>query len=185
MAVKSAIMTTSARVKTATGKSSRDYFAQGAGNVRPDRMFNPGVIFDAREKDWLGFLEGVGFDTDTAAEPIDSSDYNAPSIAIGELGNSQTVTRRVTAVKPGSYQTTVSVPGVTATISPSTLHFARAGETKPVTITFAPEAAPLSGTVFGSLEFEGPGTLARLPIAVAPQALGAQAAVTGTEQAAR
>jgi subtilisin family serine protease len=185
MAVKSAIMTTSARVKTASGKSSRDYFAQGAGNVRPDRMFNPGVIFDAREKDWLGFLEGVGFDTDTAAEPIDSSDYNAPSIAIGELGNSQTVTRRVTAVKPGSYQTTVSVPGVTATISPSTLHFARAGETKPVTITFAPEAAPLSGTVFGSLEFEGPGTLARLPIAVAPQALGAQAAVTGTEQAAR
>jgi hypothetical protein len=43
----------------------------------------------------------------------------------------------------------------------------------------------LSGTVFGSLEFEGPGTLARLPIAVALQALGAQAAVTGTEQAAR
>ncbi len=185
MAVKSAIMTTSARVKTANGKLSRNYFAQGAGNVRPDRMFNPGVIFDAGEKDWLGFLEGAGFDTDTAVEPIDSSDYNAPSIALGELVGSQTVTRRVTAVKSGSYQTTLSVPGVTATVSPSILHFAHAGDTKTVTITLAPEAAPLSGTVFGSLKFEGAGTLARLPIAVAPPALGPQSVVAGTEQADR
>ena len=185
MAVKSAIMTTSARVKTADGKVSRDYFAQGAGNVRPDRMFNPGVIFDARDKDWLGFLEGAGFDTDTAVEPIDSSDYNAPSIAIGELVGSKKVTRRVTAVRPGSYQTTISVPGVTATVSPSTLHFARAGETRTVTITFAPEVAPASTTVFGSLEFEGAGTVARVPIAVASQAPAAQRAVTGTAQAVR
>ena len=178
-------MTTSARVKTADGKVSRDYFAQGAGNVRPDRMFNPGVIFDARDNDWLGFLEGAGFDTDTAVEPIDSSDYNAPSIAIGEVIGSKTVTRRVTAVRPGSYQTTISVPGVTATVSPSTLHFARAGETRTVTITLAPEAAPTSTTVFGSLEFDGAGTVARVPIAVASQAPTAQGAVTGTAQAVR
>jgi subtilisin family serine protease len=185
MAVKSAMMTTSAPVKTANGKLSRNYFAQGAGNVRPDRMFNPGVIFDARERDWLGFLEGAGIDTDTAVGPIDSSDYNAPSIALGELVGSQTVTRRVTAVKSGSYQTTLSVPGVTATVSPSILQFAHAGDTKTVTITFAPEAAPLSGTVFGSLKFEGAGTLARLPIAVATPALGAQSVVAGTQQADR
>ena len=78
MAVKSAIMTTSARVRPPMASSSRDYFAQGAGNVRPDRMFNPGVIFDAGEQDWWGFLEGEGFDTESGARPIDPSDYNSP-----------------------------------------------------------------------------------------------------------
>jgi hypothetical protein len=185
MAVKSAIMTTSARVKTGNGKLSHDYFAQGVGNVRPDRMFNPGVIFDAKEKDWLSFLEGVGINTDTAAKAIDSTDYNAPSIAIGELGGSQKVTRRVTAVKRGSYQTTISVLGVTATVSPSILHFPHAGQTKTVTIAFAPDGGQLSQTVFGSLKLEGAGTLARLPIVVGPAAPEAQAVVTGTAQAVR
>jgi subtilisin family serine protease len=180
MAVKSAIMTTGSRVKTAAGKASRDYSAQGAGNVRPDRMFNPGVIFDASERDWLGFLEGQGFATDSGVEAADPSDYNAPSIAIGKLAGSQTVTRKVTAVKPGSYQTTISVPGVTATVNPSTLNFTSAGETKAVTISFTPEAAPPSEAVFGSLKFAGAGTLARLPIVVVPQASDAPAAVTGT-----
>ena len=41
-------------------------------------------------------------------------------------------------MKSGSYQTTLSVPGVTATVSPSILHFAQAGDTKTVTITFSP-----------------------------------------------
>jgi subtilisin family serine protease len=180
MAVKSAIMTTSSRVKTAAGKLSRDYSAQGAGNVRPDRMFNPGVIFDARETDWLGFLEGQGFATDTGVEPADPSNYNAASIAIGELVGSQTVTRKVTAVKPGSYQSTISVPGVAAKVNPSVLNFTSAGQTKTVTITFTREAAPLSQAVFGSLKFKGGGALARLPIVVVPQASDTADAVTGT-----
>ena len=178
-------MTTSARAKTAAGKSSRDYYAQGAGNVRPDRMLNPGVIFDARERDWLGLLEGVGLDTDSGVQPIDPSDYNAPSIAIGKLVGSQTVTRKVTAVKPGSYQTTISVPGVAATVNPSTLNFTREGQTMTVTITLTPKEAPLSEAAFGSLTFEGAGALARVPIVVVPQAPDAPDAVTGTGQAIR
>jgi subtilisin family serine protease len=181
MAVKSAIMTTASRVKKANGKVSGDYFAQGAGNVRPDRMFNPGVIFDAGERDWLAFLEGEGFETDTGVKPIDPSDYNAPSIAIGKLVGSQTVTRRVTAVKPGTYQTAISVPGVTATVSPSTLNFSSAGETKTVKITFTRKAAPLSKVVFGSLNFAGAGAAARLPIVVVPEASDAPKVVTGSE----
>ncbi len=104
MAVKSAIMTTASRVKKANGKGSRDYLAQGAGNVRPDRMFNPGVIFDSMEPDWWAFLKGEGFDTDSGVAAIDPSDYNSPSIAIGKLVGSQTVTRKLTAVKAGSYR---------------------------------------------------------------------------------
>jgi hypothetical protein len=184
MAVKSAIMTTASRVKKANGKLNRDYFAQGAGNARPDRMFNPGVIFDAGERDWLAFLEGEGFETDTGVKPIDPSDYNAPSIAIGKLVGSQTVTRRVTAVKPGTYQTDISVPGVTATVTPSILNFSRAGQTKIVKITFTRNAAPLSKAVFGSLKFAGAGTAARLPIAVVPEAADVPSVVTPASEPA-
>jgi subtilisin family serine protease len=180
MAVKSAIMTTASRVKKANGKLSKDYFAQGAGNVRPDRMFNPGVIFDAGEKDWLAFLEGTGFDTDSGVSPIDPSDYNSPSIAIGKLVGSQTVTRRITAVKPGSYQASISVPGVTATVSPAVVNFASAGQTKTIKVTFTRKAAPFSEVVFGSLKLEGAGTIARLPIAVVPQAAAAPNVVNGS-----
>ena len=141
-------------------------------------MFNPGVIFDAGERDWLAFLEGEGFKTDTGVKPIDPSDYNAPSIAIGKLVGSQTVTRRVTAVKPGTYQTDISVPGVTATVTPSILNFSSAGQTKIVKITFTRNAAPLSKAVFGSLKFAGAGTLARLPIAVVPEAADAPSVAT-------
>jgi subtilisin family serine protease len=170
MAVKSAIMTTASRVTKANGRLSRDYFAQGAGNVRPDRMFNPGVIFDAGEKDWLAFLEGEGFDTESGVRPMDPSDYNSPSIAIGKLVGSQTVTRRITAVKPGFYQASISVPGVTATVSPSVVNFASAGHAKTIKITFTRKTAPFSEVVFGSLKLQGAGTVARLPVAVVPQA---------------
>jgi subtilisin family serine protease len=168
MAVKSAIMTTASRVKKADGNLSRDYLAQGAGNVRPDRMFNPGLIFNSRERDWLGFLEGVGFDTKSRVSPIDPSNYNSPSIAIGELVGSQPVTRKVTAVKPGIYQASITVPGVAATVSPSVLDFRSAGQTKTIKITFSRETAPYTEPVFGSLKLEGAGTLARLPIVVVP-----------------
>ena len=180
MAVKSAIMTTASGVKKANGKLSRDYFAQGAGNVRPDRMFNPGVIFDAGERDWLALLEGEGFDTDTGVGPIDPSDYNSPSIAIGRLVGSQTVTRKVTAVKPGSYQTSISVPGVAATVSPSIVNFSSAGETKTIKITFSRKTAAFSEVAFGALKLEGAGTLARVPIAVVPQAADAPKVLTGS-----
>jgi hypothetical protein len=142
-------------------------------------MFNPGVIFDAGERDWLAFLEGEGFDTDTGVKPIDPSDYNAPSIAIGKLVGSQTVTRRVTAVKPGTYQTDISVPGITATVTPSILNYSSAGQTKIVKITFTRNAAPLSKAVFGSLKFAGAGTMAQLPIAVVPEAADAPSVMTG------
>ena len=56
MAVKSALMTSARRTKNPDGSVNRDWYAQGAGNVRPYRMFNPGVIFDAGEEDWRGIL---------------------------------------------------------------------------------------------------------------------------------
>jgi subtilisin family serine protease len=173
MSIKSAIMTTASRVRTSAGAVSNDYFAEGAGNVRPDRMFDPGVIFRSSARDWLAYLEGLGVDTRTGVAPIDPSDFNAPSIAIGELVGSQTVTRRVTAVKAGIYQTSIGLAGVQASVSPSLLSFTRPGQTRTIKITFSRQTAPLSKPDFGSLRITGSGTTARVPIVVVPEAVAA------------
>jgi subtilisin family serine protease len=180
MAVKSAMMTTAARVRNADGSLSRDYFAQGAGNVRPTEMFNPGLVVESGVGDWLSFIEGAGAAELDEVEAIDPSDYNAPSIAIGRLVGTQTVTRKVTAVKPGLYRTSVAVPGVDARVSPSLLTFTRPGQTKTVKVTFARRSAPLSQAAFGSLALQSTGATVRLPIAVTPQAVDAPATVTGS-----
>jgi subtilisin family serine protease len=180
MAIKSAMMTTATRLRTANGRVSNDYFAQGAGNIRPDRMFDPGVVFKSSERDWLAYLESQGVDTGYGVSPIDPSDFNAPSIAVGKLVGTQVVTRRVTAVKAGLYQTSINLPGVGATVSPSLLYFSRAGQTRTLKITFSQRTAPLSEADFGSLRIAGRGTIARVPIVVVPEAVDAPDFITGT-----
>ena len=166
MAVKSAIMTTASRVKKANGKLSGDYLAQGAGNVRPDRMFNPGVIFDAGDRDWFAFLEGEGVKTDTGVNPIQPKRLQRPVDCDRQAGWFTDGDEKGHCSRPGTYQTDISVPGVTATVTPSILNFSSAGQTKTVEITFTRNAAPLSKAVLGSVKFAGAGTVARLPIAV-------------------
>ena len=143
-------------------------------------MFNPGLIFDSGESDWQSFLEAYGFDYGPEVEPIDPSDYNSPSIAIGRLAGTQTVTRKVTAVKTGLYKATVRVDGVAATVTPSLLSFARVGQTKTLKVTLTRRSAPLRKVAFGSLALESTGVTVRVPIAVTPQAVDAPAVVRGT-----
>ena len=81
MRIKSALMTTATNLKDAAGKDVTDPYAQGAGAVQPAKMFDPALVFDATDDDWLAYLEGLGVDTGTGAEAIDPSDYNNPSIA--------------------------------------------------------------------------------------------------------
>ena len=132
MAIKSALMTTAYNLKAPDGSSSADPFAQGAGQVDATRMFNPALVYDAADDDWFGVLEGLGVDTKTGSSAIDPSDYNQASIASGDLVGTQTVTRTVTAVTPGLYRASVSVPGFRATVSPSILSFYAPGQTHDV-----------------------------------------------------
>ena len=132
-------------------------------------MFDPGVVFKSSERDWMAYLESQGVDTGYGVSPIDPSDFNAPSIAVGKLVGTQVVTRRVTAVKAGLYQTSINLPGVDATVSPSLLCFSRAGQTRTLKITFSQQTAPLSEADFGSLRIAGRGTIARVPIVVVPR----------------
>lgn len=180
MRIKSALMTTAGNLKKADGKALTDPFDQGAGGVRPGRMFDPGLVFDAGDDDWLGYLEGLGIDTGTGVEEIDPSDYNSPSIAIGELLQHQTVTRTVTALKPGIYRAKINVPGLRAKVTPSILNFDEAGQTKTFTVTFEKDTAAYDKAATGFLTWNGAGTYARLPIAVTPVQLSAPEVVSGT-----
>jgi len=184
MAIKSAMMTTAYDLKNADGSANRDPFAEGAGQVDPTRMLNPALVYDASDNDWLGYLEGLGIDTGTGVPAIDPSDYNQASIAVGDLVSSQSVTRNVTAVKPGLYRATIAVPGFRATVSPSILSFTAPGQTKQFRVVLTRSTAPFGDYAKGFLTWHGADTTVRSPIAVRPVQLSSSATevdVTGTD----
>ena len=179
--IKSAMMTTATDLLQANGKPARDPFAQGAGHVNPRRFLNPGLVYDAGLNDYLAYLEGQGFDTESGLRPIDASDVNVPSIGIGALAGKQTVTRRVTALTAGTYRAAASVPGVTTTVTPKVLTFTKAGQTKTFKVSFARAKGKLGTFGTGFLTWTGPkGLTVRSPLAVRPVAVAAPEEVHGT-----
>lgn len=180
MAVKSALMTTAAATLDEDGDKSDDAFAQGAGNVVPSKMLSPGVVLDSSDEDWLAYLEGQGIDTGSGVREIDPSDFNAPSVAVGQLVGTQTVTRKVTAVTSGTYKVSAKVGGFSAKASPSTLKFSKAGQTKTVALTFRRTKATLGQYAFGAVTIKSSKASARLPVALQPAQVSAPDEVTGT-----
>ena len=180
MKIKSALMTTAANLVDEDGDKVTDPYVQGAGRVRPDKMTDPGLVYPSGDADWLGYLEGIGFDTGTGVKAIDPSNYNTPSIAIGSLLKTQTVTRRVTAVKPGLYRVTASIPGVNVSVSPSILSFNAAGESRTFRVTFTNKSAEFDRAASGYLTWKGAGTTVRIPLVVTPKVVDAPAAVAGS-----
>ncbi|MGI5485695.1 S8 family serine peptidase [Microtetraspora malaysiensis] len=178
MAIKSAMMTTAVPTKNADGTNSTDVYAQGAGNVDPTRMLEPGLVYDSAEQDWLGYLEGLGVRTGSGVAPIATSDLNYPSIAVGSLAGTRTITRTLTAVTPGKYKADIDLPGVKAKVSPSMLRFDRAGETKSFTVTIEMKDEDATG-ITGSLTWTGEGHTVRSAIAVTVQGMIAPADVRG------
>lgn len=179
MEVKSAMMTTANDIYNADGSIDEDAFDAGAGIVDPTEFLNPGLLYDSDIVDWLGFLEGTDGPLGTGVEPIDPSDLNQPSIAIGALAGEQTVTRSVTADKPGVYVARVHVPGVKTKVSPRVLRFSSAGETKEFTVTFTRKKAALGTYAQGSLTWYGRGTTVESPIVVKPVVVAAPPEVSG------
>ncbi|MET9302461.1 MULTISPECIES: S8 family serine peptidase [Micromonospora] len=178
--IKSALMTTTYATRTTTGAPNTDVWAQGTGHVDPTRMLNPGVVYDASAADWLGYLEGKGYRTGSGVAPIAGSDLNYPSIRVENLFGTRTVTRRVTAVTPGVYTAKVDLPGVKVKVTPSTLRFRSAGETREFTVTMQLTSATGPDTIRGGLTWTGAGTTARSPIVVTPHTATAPEQVQGS-----
>jgi subtilisin family serine protease len=166
-AVKSAIMTTAHDLVKANGAAVHDVFAQGAGHVDPARFSSPGLVYDAGIADWMGFLQGQGFQLGLA--PIAAKDVNLPSIALGAMAGSQTVTRTVTALTAGTYRAAISLPGITATVSPAEVTLAKGGKAT-FTVTFTTAGAPLETYSMGSLTWTSSENSVRSPVAVRPVA---------------
>ncbi|MET1085673.1 MAG: S8 family serine peptidase [Arthrobacter sp.] len=166
--VKSAMMTTAYTLVNADGSSNTDPFQGGAGHIDSTRVLDPGLVYDSGVKDWLGFLNGQGVDTGAPqAGTIAARDLNLPSIALGSLVGEVQVKRQLTAVVPGMYRPEVSLPGFDVHVEPGALNFAKAGQTREVTLTIKNVSAPVGKFSTGSLTWDGPRTV-RSPIAVRP-----------------
>jgi subtilisin family serine protease len=184
MAIKSALMTTGTDVLDSGVSEAVKIFRQGAGHVQPVSAANPGLVFDSGFNEWLGFLCGTGQLTAAYCPSIriDPSNLNVPSIAIGDLPGTQTVTRRVTNVSGGSLTVTASISGltgITAVVSPATLTLA-AGQTAAFTVAFTNAEAAPGSYAGGQLTWSGSGTSVRSPIVVRPVALAAPTQVSGS-----
>ena len=174
-AIKSAFMT--------TAYQSNDYsaFGWGAGHVDPNKAVDPGLVFDNDFDDWLDVPRGSGSRYRPAATPLDASDLNLASIAIGDLAGTQTVKRAATSVGSQSETYSVSVQGLTGiTVAPSANSFTAApGSTTNWTVTFTRTTAPLGTYQTGFITWTGDkGHVVRMPVVIRPVSLAAPAEVT-------
>jgi subtilisin family serine protease len=177
--VKSAMMTTAYNTVDADGNPVTDPFAQGAGHVDPTKYFSPGLLYLNDTPDWYAYIQGIGYDV--GVDPIDPSDLNLASIAVGALTGPKTVTRTVTSTQAGTFTAKpIDIAGIDAVVSPTTLSFDAAGESKSYTVTFTRTDAALDTFATGSLDWVSGDTVVHSPIAVQPVTIVAPPAVSGT-----
>lgn len=187
MAIKSALMTTAYDVLDGPNTNPAVIFRQGAGHVKPLAAMDPGLVFDAGFKDWLGFLCGTqlptSFCTAAGVPVVAPSNMNVASIALGALPGIQTVTRRVTNVGKSTTTYTGSYTGLAGfgvAMSPASFSIGP-GETKAFDITFTRTTAALNTYAGGQFTLTGAdGHKVRVPVVARPVPLAAPAEVTGS-----
>jgi subtilisin family serine protease len=161
----------------------------GSGHVRPNSMVNPGLVYDAGFNDYLAFLKGQRLCCASSASipALDASDLNQPSLAVGDLAGTQTLTRRVTNVggAAANYTANVVAPaGFVVNVNPAAFSIP-AGGTQTFTVTVTRTDAPLStspttGYRFGSLTWSDGTHSVKSPIVIRPVAIAAPGEVAGT-----
>ncbi|MCR8670385.1 S8 family peptidase [Agrococcus sp. HG114] len=172
--VKSALMTSAQDTVRADGSRETNPFSQGAGIVDSPTFLEPGLYYENGTEDWFGYLRGLGYGLPASwvGEAIDPSDLNIPSIGIGALAGTQTVTRSLTALEPGTYGVSVEgVDGVAVEVSTDELVFTEAGQTLSFEVTFSTTTATPDTWTTGFLTWSNEAHSVRSPIAVRPLAL--------------
>ncbi|WP_151524662.1 cell wall-binding repeat-containing protein [Serinicoccus kebangsaanensis] len=187
MAVKSSMMTTADPTNSegeliTYGGAPASPLHYGSGEVEPATAYDTPLVYDSDIVDWYAYACAIGQLQLVGGGPIcdqvgttDPSDLNYPSIAIGDLGGTQTVTRTVTDATGAGGTFTAEVeapPGLDVVVEPSTITVPSGGEAT-YTVTFTTEDAPLNEWTFGALTWTGAGAAVRSPLAIQPVAIGA------------
>jgi hypothetical protein len=175
MMVKSAMMTSAKSLKNADNGTDKDAFGQGAGLVRPKKMFDPGLFVTSNAHDWERFYQGQGLDF--GVEPMAAKDLNGPSMAQGQVTSQTSFTREFVSTRAGTWKVSVKVPGFSA-VTKKKLVANRKGDRESLTVRFARTTAPLGQFTSGFLVLDGP-TRVRLPITLRPVSVAAPAEVSG------
>ena len=189
-ALKSAIMTTArqdiTRDDEGTGAVPFDF---GSGHVEPNDSLNPGLVFETTADEYDAFACGVESpgvseercnELSAAGMSFAAVDLNHPNIAVSQLVNSQTVTRRVTNVGDTSETFVASVTppeGIDVTITPPTLALGP-GETVSYDVTLTYRDGPIDIWRSGSMTWESASHRVRSVLAVRPVSILAPAEIT-------
>ncbi|HET7173222.1 MAG TPA: S8 family serine peptidase [Nocardioidaceae bacterium] len=170
--VKSALMTTALPLLGRAGP-----LLAGAGEVDPRAAVDPGLVYNATLADWFGFLHGQGFASTSgrslAQQTITASNLNLPSISVGDLLGTRSITRTVTNVS-GHTERYVArlrgLRGIARTIVPDSLTLSP-GESATYRVDFSATRHARYGTfAVGSLTWTGSrGHLVTSPVAVRPE----------------
>jgi hypothetical protein len=190
-AIKSALMTTATLTLNdglAGMQNGQLPWSQGAGHVAPNSAFDPGLVYDNGPDDFTRYQcnanPGAVLPSQCASlGKLDQTyNYNLPSITVGSVPGSVTVTRRVTNVSASAatYTSSVSVPGFTAVVTPSSLTVAP-GETKTYTIKFTAAGATEGQWNYGSLVWSDGTHAVKSPVTLRTgKMIAAPAELTGT-----
>lgn len=157
-------------------------FAYGSGHVNPNRAMDPGLVYDLAIEDYLAYICNRRQQKDivkifaldpekySCPQSFDVANFNYPSIAIPDLTDSVTVTRKLKNVgAPGTYKAQVAeIPGIEVNVEPNSLNFTEVGEEKKFKVTFTPEenVKPNNDYVFGELIWSDGTHEVRSPIAL-------------------
>ncbi|MFS8003699.1 putative cucumisin [Helianthus anomalus] len=186
--IKSAIMTT-ADLMNLNNQPIQDerelpasLFAVGAGHVNPSKANDPGLIYDMQADDYIPYLCGLGYSNARVTTivqkrvscsnipSIPEAQLNYPSFAITLSGNvTKSYTRRVTNVGDANSTYTVNIntaPGVSVTVSPSTLMFTAVNQKLSYQVTFIPVGSPPNQFVEGALVWNSIRHSVRSPISI-------------------
>ncbi|MGB5935781.1 MAG: cell wall-binding repeat-containing protein [Ornithinimicrobium sp.] len=164
MAIKSALMTSSARYASSAGDHP---FTGGAGFTDARSMLNPGLVFDSGEDDWAAFL----------LDPAAGSALNAPSVQLPTLTaqGPTVVPRTVTNVgdSPVTYTAAYTGPaGLSVSVSPQTFTLAP-GVSRSVEIAVANTGAPPQDWQHGAVLWTAAGAAdVRIPVIARGSQLG-------------
>ena len=189
-AIKSAIMTTARQdiTRDAEGTAAVS-FDFGSGHVVPNDALDPGLVFDATADEYDAFACGIA---SPGVEPARCDELaaagfsfaavalNQPNIAVAQLANSQTVTRRVTNVSDTSetYVLSIEPPeGMTVEVTPSTLALGP-GESASYDVTLTYRDGPIDIWRSGSMTWSSATHSVRSVLTVRPVSILAPGEIT-------